>query len=80
MTDSTTRQTLIDVIKAETLLEPHEFTAGQPLSEIIDSLTMLEIVFQIEEQFDIHVADDQLETLQTFEDVVNGVETLLAEK
>ena len=44
----------------------------------IDSLDAINIVFAVEEEFKIAVPDDQLASLRSIRDVVDGIEILLA--
>lgn len=66
--------------------KPDSIDAGTNLSEAgIDSLAMVEIIFDLEEKFDITIPNpDEIEGMDTaFEtggDVVKAVETLIAEK
>ena len=46
----------------------------------LDSLDLVNIVFAIEEEFDIDVQDEQVYELRTLRDVIEGVEKLLLQK
>ena len=46
----------------------------------IDSLDKINLTFEVEELFDIVIPDDSLSSLRTVQDVITGVQTLLAAK
>ena len=46
----------------------------------IDSLDAINIVFEIEEEFKVVVADDQVASLRSVRDMVDGIDKLLAAK
>lgn len=46
----------------------------------IDSFDGLNLVFAVEQEFDVRVSDEQAKGLRSMADVVAGVEKLLAEK
>ena len=46
----------------------------------LDSLDLVNIVYAIEEEFDIDVQDEQVYELRTLRDVIEGVEKLLLQK
>lgn len=66
--------------------KPDSMDAGTVLSEAgIDSLALVEIIFDLEEKFDITIPNpDEIEGMDTAfntaGDVVKAVQTLLAEK
>ena len=67
---------------AETQRIPAEgITAESTFEELnIDSLDGINIVFAIENEFDINIPDDAAKALRTIRDVVDGVEKLIAAK
>ena len=75
-----TLQTILQIIATELDLDPASLDAGRPLEEIgIDSLTVMECLFKIEDEFKISVAGSNaaVRTLQDISDMVDG---LLASK
>jgi acyl carrier protein len=46
----------------------------------IDSLDGLNLLFAVESEFDIQVPDDEAKTLRSVQDIINGVNKLLAAK
>ncbi len=77
MTKQNIRDILIQIFKEETKLEEGAFLNRQELEDFVDSLTLLEIVFKIENTFNIEVDDEKIPEMKNFEDVVMGVEQLL---
>lgn len=59
-----------DEIKLETTFEELGF----------DSLDGLNLVFELEEEFDLVVPDDKVQEMKSVRDAVNGIEALLAAK
>ncbi len=58
-----------------------EVTIDSSFAELgIDSLDTIEALFEIEEEFGISIPDDAARSLNTFREVVAGVEKLLAEQ
>jgi len=56
------------------------FLQGQPLAGLVDSLTLLEIICQVEDTFGLEIEDEKIPELKTFDHVVEGVAHLLAQK
>jgi acyl carrier protein len=80
MTEQEIRAKLTEIFKEETKLNEDDFLQGQPLANLVDSLTLLEIVCQVEDEFGLEIEDEQIPDLKTFDDVVDGVMKLLVEK
>ena len=53
MTEQEVRQRLIEIIKEQAKLEEEEFINAHSFENVIDSLTLLEIVCEIEDSFDL---------------------------
>ncbi len=73
MTEKEVRQKLIDIIKEQAKLEEAEFIEANSFENLIDSLTLLEIVYEIEEGFDLEIDDEQIPELRSFDEVVTLV-------
>ncbi len=70
---------IIEIIARTQTLSIESVTLDKTFDELnIDSLDRLNIVFVIEQEFDIKVPDDQLVTFHSVRDVVDGLERLLA--
>ncbi len=84
---SDTVRKVIEIIAEQALLEPSDISLDNSLEELgIDSLGLVESIFAIEEAFDISVpfnANAPTESdfdISTVAKIVDGIETLLAEK
>lgn len=81
------RDKVIAIIADQAVLEPQDVTLDSTLSDLgIDSLGLVESIFAIEEAFDISIpfnanAPDNGEfNISTVENIVHGVERLVAEQ
>lgn len=64
-----------DAAKAATI------TAASTFEELgIDSLDGIQIVFALENEFDVSIPDDAAKSIRGITDIVEGIEKLLAEK
>lgn len=46
----------------------------------VDSLDAIEIIFEIEEEYDIKVPTENVQNLKTVQDVIDGIAALLADE
>ncbi len=77
MTFTEIRTQLIQIFQEETLLPEQEFLAGQKLATLIDSLTILEVIYRIEEQYDLEIDLTHLQQFNTFAAIEAHVAELL---
>jgi len=72
----------MDIIAKEAKLDRARLTLDTRLDELkIESLDLVQILFAIEDQFDVYVPyNDESYKLETLRDVVDGVTRLIAEK
>ena len=50
------QQTIIDIVTEQALLEPGDVTTDSTLEELnLDSIAMVEVIFALEEAFNIHI-------------------------
>jgi acyl carrier protein len=82
MTDEEIKDKIFDIVAKEARLDRGALTLETRLEELkIESLDMVQILFGIEDSFDVYVPqDDQRFKLSTMRDVVDGVKRLIAEK
>ena len=74
----TTLQTVQELIATELELDPAALDPGRPLEELgIDSLSVMECLFKIEDEFKISVAGASL-AVRTLQDIADMVDSLLA--
>ena len=74
---------IFDIIAEKAAVARNKIVGTASLQELeIESLDVVEIIFAVEEKFDIHVpfnANDQELEFDTVSDVVKAVEALIAE-
>ena len=82
MTDEEIREKIFDIIAKEARIDRGTLTLDTKLEDLkIESLDMVQILFGIEDAFDVYVPqDDQSFKLSTLKDVVDGVKRLVAAK
>lgn len=73
MTKDEIRQSLTEIIQEVGLVEPEEFTAGQPLGELFDSLTQIEIYNEIDDAYPLDVEFEEVLQMETFEHIVDFI-------
>ena len=74
----TTLQTVQKLIATELEIDPEALDPGRPLDELgIDSLSVMECLFKIEDEFKISVAGTSL-AMRTLQDIADMVDSLLA--
>lgn len=76
-----TLQTVQKLIAGELDLDPATLDPNLPLQDLgIDSLTVMECLFKIEDEFKISVSDTSNLTVSTLQDIANMVDALVAAK
>lgn len=73
------RQNLIRIFKEVSLCEEEEFIDNQPLNDLFDSLTFIEIYNEIDDEYPIEAELEELVELRNFDEVVALVSKKLAE-
>ncbi|MES9855511.1 MAG: phosphopantetheine-binding protein [Sedimenticola sp.] len=70
-----------EVIANHKLLDIEAISFDSSLSDLgISSLDAITIVYEIEELLDIEVPNEQLDSLQTVQDIVDGIGNLVMER
>ena len=46
----------------------------------LDSLDMIEVVYELEDEFDVQIPEDRVQTISTFNEIVEGLEAALLAK
>lgn len=78
---STTAERVIAVIAKAQHISPDSVSIDSTFEELkIDSLDGINVVFAIEEEFNIEIPDDQAKLIRVVRDVVDGVDKLVAAK
>ena len=68
---------VIPILAEEAGMEPSDMRESHLLSEIFDSLSTVEAVMQLEEEFDVDISDEAAEGMKTVGDVIDGMCRLL---
>jgi acyl carrier protein len=72
---------VIDVIAKTQHLPPESITIEKTFQELkIDSLDGMNILFAVEEEFDVNVPDDEALKIRSVRDMAEGIAKLLALK
>ena len=63
-------------------VEPEKLVSGVKLKEDLklDSLDMIEVVYEVEERFDVQIPEERLKEITTFDQIVDGLCTALEAK
>jgi acyl carrier protein len=73
-----TLETLQSILAEELKLAPETLTGAARLEDLgVDSLALLELMFKIEDRFNLKIKDDIPRTLITIQDVVAYIDDLL---
>jgi len=79
MTREEIENRVISIIHEQKTIPENTLGRTTPLSEAgIDSLDALNILFALEETFQIAIADDRARQIRTLDDMVNTISELLA--
>ena len=72
---------VIAVIAKTQHMPPEKITPESSFAELgIDSLDGINILFALENEFDINIPDDDAQKIRAVRDVIEGVRTLLASR
>ncbi len=82
MDDATVANKIFEIVAKERRLDRSTLTLDTRLEDIqIESVDLVEIIFAIEDEFDIDIPQDEKSfKLETMRDIVEGVQRLIAEK
>lgn len=78
----TTLERVIERISDDVGLDPEDITASSTFQEDLgfDSLDEVEVIMSIEEEFELEIADDEAQRLNTVGELVQFVDRLVAAK
>ena len=69
---------VLGIIAANQKVEPAQVTTESTFEELhIDSMDAVNIVFELESAFDIHVPDEEMKNIRSVRDIVDGVQKLV---
>lgn len=79
--DQNLESAVITAIAKQKMLDESSISTASSLESLgISSLDAITIVYEIEEQFDVEVPNEQLESLKTVQDIVDGITNLIKSK
>lgn len=77
----TTLETLVDILTRDYCVVRNQIVPGATLETLgLDSLSMLELMFKIEDRYKLKIPGDPPTDLVTVNDVVRYIDSLLARK
>ena len=81
MTNEELTQRILRIIAETQRKDPAQVTIDSSFEELgIDSMDGVNIVFALENEFDINVPDDEVKSIRSVRDMVEGVRTLVEQK
>lgn len=81
MKDGSISERVIRVFADFKKVEPEQIKIETTFDELgFDSLDGLNLIFELEEEFDIVVPDAQVQSMKSVSEVVEGIEQLVADK
>ena len=74
--------TVKEIFEKTLKVEPERLTSGVNLKEDLklDSLDMIEVVYEVEERFDVQIPEERLKEITTFDQIVDGLHSALEAK
>ena len=79
MSDETVEQRVIRVFATFKKVPVEDIRMDTTFEELgLDSLDGLNLIFELEEEFDIVVPDDKVQSMKSVSEVVTGIEAILA--
>lgn len=81
MSSETVREKVIRVFSEFKKIPAEDINEGTTFEQLgFDSLDGLNLIFELEEEFDLVIPDDQAQSMKSVGQVIDGIETLLAGK
>ena len=81
MADGSVSERVIRVFADFKKVDPSEIKPDTTFEELgFDSLDGLNLIFELEEEFDIVVPDDKVQSMQSVAEVINGIESIVDAK
>ena len=83
---STTSEAVLEIVSNHTKIKPEDITSDTLMENLaIDSLGMVEIIFELEERFDIEIPEsgtiaERFKKFKTPADIVAAVDELILQK
>jgi acyl carrier protein len=81
MPDDELTRRVLNVIAATQKIPPEKVTIDSSFEELnMDSMDGVNILFALENEFDISIPDEQAKQIRSIREMVDGVQRLVAEK
>ena len=81
MSEEAIAQRVLRVIAKNKKMVPEELSPGTRFEDLkMDSLDALNMIFALEEEFDINIPNDEAAKMKSVEEAIHGVEELLKAK
>jgi len=81
MSEETVGQKVIRVIAMNKKMAPEELSPASRFEDLkMDSLDALNMIFALEEEFDINIPNEEAAKMKSVEEAIHGVEELLKAK
>jgi acyl carrier protein len=81
MSEETVAQRVIRVIAMNKKMAPGELSPASRFEDLtMDSLDALNMIFALEEEFDINIPNEEAAKMKSVEEAIHGVEELLKAK
>lgn len=79
MSEETVSERVVRVFAKFKKIAPEDIKMDTTFEELgLDSLDGLNLIFELEEEFDIMVPDDKVQSMKSVSEVVEGIEWILA--
>lgn len=65
---------IVEMVKDELMIDDFDINADLSKEYELDSISLLDFVMQIEEEYDIEIADGELSDIKSVQDIVDIVE------
>ena len=74
--------TVKEIFRDTLKVEPEKLEPQTVLKDDLnlDSLDMIEVVYELEERFDVQIPEERIKEIKTFDDVITGLHTTLEAK
>ena len=81
MTEDAVASKVFEIIAKQKRISPEQVTIDSTFQELgLDSLDAVNILFEVEGEFNISISDEQARGIKNVRQMVEGVSTLLGEK
>ena len=74
--------TVREIFQKTLKIDPEKISPDTVLKDDLnlDSLDMIEVVYEVEDHFDVQIPEESIKEIRTFQQVVNGLAEALAAK